>query len=257
MGKEGLRVIKSYRVQEFAELAGVTVRALHHYDRLGLLKPGRSENGYRLYRLCDLERLEQIVALKFLGIPLKRIRTLLDRDSLSLPNALRMQRRVLEQRRRLLDRAIRAIGEAEKAAASGRRPEASLLKKIIEVIEMQDDSNWMMKYYNEEGKAKVEARRHLWSPELQERVSKEWAGLLRDVEAVLDQDPAGAPAQALARRWIKLVEEFTGGDPDITRGVGNLYADRQNWPAEFKERMTPFSNPRVWQFMNRAIAARR
>ena len=48
-----------YRIQEFARLAGVTVRALHHYDRLGLMKPsGRSEAGYRLYRDCDLARAE-------------------------------------------------------------------------------------------------------------------------------------------------------------------------------------------------------
>jgi len=51
-----------YRIREFAAMAGVTVRALHHYDRLGLLKPtGRSASGYRLYGDCDLVRLEQIV----------------------------------------------------------------------------------------------------------------------------------------------------------------------------------------------------
>src|SRR5215831_15227659 len=57
---------KHYRIQEFAEMAGVTVKALHHYDRLGLLKPRRSAAGYRMYCEHDLERLEQIVALKFL-----------------------------------------------------------------------------------------------------------------------------------------------------------------------------------------------
>ena len=68
-----------YRIHEFAELAGVTVKALHHYDRLGLLKPGRSDAGYRMYRESDLERLEQIVALKFLGLPLKQVKVVLDR----------------------------------------------------------------------------------------------------------------------------------------------------------------------------------
>ena len=48
---------ETYRVQEFARLAKVTVRALHHYDRVGLLKPKRSTTGYRVYRLIDLERL--------------------------------------------------------------------------------------------------------------------------------------------------------------------------------------------------------
>ena len=76
---------KLYRVREFAELAGVTVRALHHYDRLGLLKPGRTAAGYRCYSLRDFERLEQIVALKFLGIPLKQIRTLFNREAPPCP----------------------------------------------------------------------------------------------------------------------------------------------------------------------------
>ena len=71
-----------YRIREFAALAGVTVRALHHYDRLGLLKPGgRSASGYRLYRDSDLARLEQIVVLKFLGLPLQQIGRLLQRKS--------------------------------------------------------------------------------------------------------------------------------------------------------------------------------
>jgi len=85
-------VAESYHVHEFASLAGVTVRALHHYDRLGLLRPKRTYAGYRLYHAGDLERLEQIVALKFLGIPLKQIRGVLERDGRELPSALRQQR---------------------------------------------------------------------------------------------------------------------------------------------------------------------
>ena len=59
---------RSYQVHEFAELAGVAVKALHHYDRLRLLTPRRTKAGYRVYTELDLERLEQIVALKFLGL---------------------------------------------------------------------------------------------------------------------------------------------------------------------------------------------
>ena len=78
-----------YHTQKFAELAGVTVRALHHCDRLGLLKPRSTQAGYRLYGFRDFERLEQIVALKFLGIPLKQIRALFNREATALPEALR------------------------------------------------------------------------------------------------------------------------------------------------------------------------
>ena len=80
------------QAQQFAELAGVTVRTLHHYDRLGLLRARRTGSGYRVYRESDLDRLEQIVALKFVGLPLKRIKTLLDRDNLELAEALPRQR---------------------------------------------------------------------------------------------------------------------------------------------------------------------
>ena len=64
---------RTYRTAAFAALAGVTPRALRHYDRLGLLKPRRTTAGYRIYTERDLETLEEIVALKFIGVPLKSI----------------------------------------------------------------------------------------------------------------------------------------------------------------------------------------
>jgi DNA-binding transcriptional MerR regulator len=248
---------KMYRIQAFAELAGVTVRALHHYDQIHLLKPRRTEAGYRLYGIGDLERLEQIVALKFLGLPLKQIQLLLDREALSLPDALRMQRAVLEQKRGLLERAIGAIREAESAVRPGRQTDAAVLKKIIEVIEMQDNTDWMMKYYDDSAKAKLAVRQQEWTPEFQEECSRQWLQLIADVEAALGEDPASERVQALAERWTKLVEGFTQRDPDITRGVKNLYADQANWPASFQQQAKPFMKKEVWSFMNKAMALRK
>ncbi len=83
---------KSFKAQEFAQLAGVTVRTLHHYDRIGLLKPGgRTEAGYRLYRERDLARLEQITVLKFLGLSLRQIRDMLRIETRDLGPALQLQ----------------------------------------------------------------------------------------------------------------------------------------------------------------------
>ena len=76
---------RTYLAHEFARRAGVTVRALHHYDRLGLLNPsGRTRAGYRVYSDRDFARLEQIVALKFIGFPLFQIRELLRRKDTDL-----------------------------------------------------------------------------------------------------------------------------------------------------------------------------
>jgi len=249
--------IRRYKASEFAEVSGVTVRALHHYDRLGLLRPKRMPNGYRAYSEQDLVRLEQIVALKFVGLPLRRIKSLLDRDARELAGALRIQREVLEAKRGMLDQAIEAIRQAETAVAAGQPPDAAILTKIIEAMEMQNDAEWTMKYYNDAAQAKVAERGKTWSPELQERVSRQWLELIGDVEGALGEDPAGEKGQALAGRWTGLVEEFTGGDPEVAGGLKNLYADSANWPSQAKRQMQPFRiSPEVWAFIKRAIAAR-
>ena len=240
-----------YRIAEFARLAGVTVRALHHYDRLGLLKPsGRSDSGYRLYRDSDLARLEQIVVLKFLGLPLEQIGRLLKRES-PLADTLRRQQHVLAEKRRQLDVAIHAIGEAERSVQSSREPDWDLFKTIVREIEMQNNSDWSKQYYGEEVKAKVEERKALWNPELQAQVTKQWTELVADVAAALGEDPAGPKAQALAARWRTLVAGFTGGDPEVQKGLNRMWADKANWPAQERERF--HVDPRVQEFITTAM----
>src|SRR3954451_8472842 len=68
----------SWSVRNFAQLSGVTVRALHHYERRGLLAPQRSRAGYRRYTLDDLARLERVIALKSLGFALGDIASFMD-----------------------------------------------------------------------------------------------------------------------------------------------------------------------------------
>lgn len=248
---------ESYRVQQFAELAGVTVRALHHYDRLALLRPRRTDSGYRRYSIRDLERLEQIVALKFLGLPLKQIKTLLDREARDLADVLPSQRRALEEKRRRLDQAIGAIRDAERLVQPGRQIDAAILKNIIEVIEMQDNTDYMNRYYTGEAQAKLAERREQWNPELQEQARQAWTDLFRDVETSLGEDPAGEKAQALAERWKKLVESFTGGDPEVATGLKKAWADREHWPATMKNQSAPYTNSKVWEFIQKAIACRK
>jgi DNA-binding transcriptional MerR regulator len=250
MVNERSRLSKLYRVHEFARLAGVTVRALHHYDRLGLLKPRRTDSGYRLYGLRDLERLEQIVALKFLGLRLKQVKLLLDRDPLQLPDALRLQRTVLEEKRRLLDRAIIAIRNAEKATQSGKPADAAVLKKIIEVIGMQDDLEVMKKYYSDEAWTKW-AQRYYQSPP-----SAAWIELFGEVEAALGEDPAGETAEGLATRWLQLVDADTGGDADVKAGLIKAWADRQHWPAAMQRRASKFNLEKLAEFISKALTCK-
>src|SRR5688572_18384481 len=101
---------RCYRTQEFADLAGVTVRTLHHYDDIGLLKPsGRTRAGYRLYGEADLARLHQIVTLKLVGFSLSQVKRLLTGNPMDLRSTLQLQRRIIQERRRHLDLALAAI----------------------------------------------------------------------------------------------------------------------------------------------------
>ena len=124
----------TYQAQQFATRAGVTVRTLHHYDRLGLLRPsGYTAAGYRLYRESDLGRLQQIVTLKFIGFSLKEIKVLLKQNGRDLATALRRQRIIINQKMHHLGMAVEAIEKAEQVI-SHEEPDWEAFKKIIGVL---------------------------------------------------------------------------------------------------------------------------
>jgi MerR family transcriptional regulator, thiopeptide resistance regulator len=240
---------RHYKVHEFAQLAGVTVKALHHYDRLGLLRPARTDTGYRAYRQRDLETLEQIVALKFLGLPLKQIGVVLRRAA-QLPEALRFQRRALEEKRELLGRAIRAIRAAEESLDSGQPAEAAILKTIIEVIDMQDGVSVMKKYYSEEAW-------ETYQRYYEEGPSPEWRQLYRDGEALLGTDPGSEAAQALVPRWFELSRRAFTGDPEVLTDSPTAWMDRQHWPPVMKQRLAEFKVEEVTAFIKLAALTSR
>lgn len=248
------KVNRFYKTAEFARLAGVTVRALHHYDRLGLLKPGgRTAKGYRLYGERDFARLQQIVTLKFIGFPLKQIKNILDRGPFDLAEALRSQREIIVEQRRRLELAVKAIEKVEGVLASTDEPDWEVFAEIIEVINMQNDMTWTDKYYSEEAKQKIAERASTVPGDVIEQAQREWPALIKEVEAALGEDPAGEKVQALAERWTKLVQGFTGGDAEIQKGLNKMYADKKNWPSTFPK---PYSDE-VQVFMQKALAIRK
>ncbi|MCW1930011.1 MAG: MerR family transcriptional regulator [Candidatus Kerfeldbacteria bacterium] len=100
----------SYTVQQLATLAGITVRALHHYDQIGLLKPSSvRKNGYREYEKAELLRLQQILFFRELDVSLHEIKRILNRPDFVVVDALRGQRVQLQARKRRLERLLKTI----------------------------------------------------------------------------------------------------------------------------------------------------
>ena len=231
-----------WQTREFADKARITVRTVHHYDRLGLLKPQcRTAKGFRLYGEAEFARLQQISTLKFIGFSLAQIKKILGEQSFALPETLALQRRVIEAQRHRLNLALEAIGRAERVFNKNGAIDWESFQKIIEVIDMEQNMDWTKKYYSESAQAKVEERKKLWSPELQERVTKDWNELVADIEAAIADgtEPSDPRAQKLATRWQKLLSEFTGGDREIQEGLNRMYGDEKNWQSDWKK---PFSD---------------
>ncbi len=237
-----------YQVQEFAKRSGVTVRTLHHYDQIGLLKPSvYTEAGYRLYSDGDFAQLQQIVTLKFIGLPLKRIREILAGEQIRLVSMLRLQRLALQEKRRHLDRAIQAIEQAEQLATLENEPDWKSLKQIIEVITMESNQDFFKEYYTEEQLAEFKKRRQTEGDSIRQ-TEEDWRVLISEVKEAVGDDPGSDRAQALAARWQELVERFTLGNPEVARNLNRLHADRDKLPAEYK---MPFGED-VQQFITRA-----
>lgn len=226
------------QITDFARDAGVTVRALRLYDRRGLLKPAMfTDSGYRLYGQAELERLEHIVALRFVGFSLEQIKELLGKSDPPLSVALRMQRAVIAKQKRRLESALAAIDRAERAlGGNGGTDLWGTLRTVIEVFKMQNEWDWTKNYYSGEALEKIEERRRATPQSVVEQGERDWSVLIAEVEdaAARGVDPSSDEAQALARRWRALVQQFTQGDAEIRRGLNRLWSDSTHWPAEFK-----------------------
>jgi len=239
-----VRPMSTFRIQEFATLAGVTVRALHHYDRLKLLSPAhRSERGYRLYCHEDLGRLERVLALRYLGLSLREIALLLDtpvgRGAEPLTVTLARQRAALGERRDGLDRILRAIEHAQLRAqdlveTEGAEPEWLLYQTILKEIQMQEATDWTEKYYSPKAAEALRERRAAMTPEQWADAGARWQALMADVQNALDREvpPDSAEGRALVARWMRLGDEFTQGNPEIAEGYRRLHEDESHWPDD-------------------------
>ena len=245
----------TWQTHEFADEIKVTVRTLHHYDRIGLLKPTRTANGFRRYGIREFVRMQQINTLKFIGLPLAQIKQLLDQRVFDLRGTFELQRLALIEQRERIDRALRAIERAEEKFGETGSADLESFREIIEVMNMEQNMDWTKKYYSEAAAAKVEERKALWSPELQERATRDWQQLAADAEAAIADgvDPTDERAQGLVERWNGLINEFTGGDPGIRKGLDKMYADQENWPKVEWEK--PYSKE-VEEFIGKAMKAK-
>jgi MerR family transcriptional regulator, thiopeptide resistance regulator len=237
-----------YRPQAFAKLAGITVRTLHHYDRLGLLKPRRSASGYRLYSERDLDALRLIRILKYVGFPLRRIKALIAPKAAGLAEALRTQRQALQKKHAELDQAIGAIADLQRTLDAERGIDSGARQRIMDTI----------------APLTAQARRNRQQYTLAARIDalkdniermRRFAALCSEIEGAIDENPSSARAQALANRWADLSGGPGTFDPRVLAEARHMFAQAFAEAPDLRQLLPRLTNPAVLGFLQKALDA--
>lgn len=240
-----------WKVGQLAAATGMTVRALHHYDHLGLVRPSeRTDAGHRLYAQPDVERLYAVLALRQLGLPLDAIGEVLD-GHCRVETVLTQHRAYLDQQlvamRTLRAQLLTMVRVAQGAEAGSVTDFLDLIRKVITV----DDT--VKQYFSESQLAELAERREHLGEEAIADVQAAWPDLIARVQAAVDggSDPTSSEAQALAREWMGLLQQFHGGDPALRDSLYRMQAEN----ADSIEQDHGGPSPAQLEFIQRANAA--
>src|SRR3954463_723942 len=192
-----------YSIHQFARLAGVTVKALRHYDRLGVLTPARTRARYRRYSVDDLARLDRVLALKTLGLSLAAIK----RASKGTDLRLHSHREALERTRCRIDTAIAALRKIEQH----QRPAEAIDEFVAEAC-------WDRWEHERQKRASL-------APRVPDRASESHRALFQAIESALVSGLETTRARELATRYRQSM------DAESLAAVRN----RATWPSGMRQ----------------------
>ena len=212
-------------VKEVSNLTGVSVRTLHHYDEIGLLKPAKvTEAGYRLYDDAALRRLHAILLLKELQFPLKEIRKILDNPGFDPMEALQQQIELLELQKQHLEVLIAHAREIQKTGVIPMDYTAFNTEKIDRYAK-EAKAKWGNTEAYKEFETKTAGK------DMQETGDK-LMDIFRQFGEVRHLSPACAEAQALVAKLQEFITaNYYNCTTEILFGLGQMYAA----PGEMNE----------------------
>jgi DNA-binding transcriptional MerR regulator len=238
-----------YTVKQLADLAGVTPRTLHHYDRIGLLKP--SAVGVNAYRYCDeqaLFRLQQILFYRELGMPLDDIKHIIGRRGFDVLAALERHRVALQAQAGRARRLIRTIdkttmhlkGEARMLPDELFEGFSDAKQKEYEAEAAQKWDPEVVKASNQKWKAYSNAER--------KRILEEGRALYGDLAALVSKSPASPQVQAVIVRWHAHIRHFWSPTDEQLLSLVDLYNTDPRFRANYEQ-----LKPGLAAFMREAV----
>jgi len=235
------------KIGQLARRTGLTVRTLRYYDEIGLLNPSkRMDSGYRLYGVEEIERLHNILALRQLGFSLEEIQSCLVNPEYSLDNIIIRQ---MKQVREDIELKKQLYARLKTMADHIRFAEKISVDELIQTMKVMTMHE---KYFNEDQMEELKQRRNNIGQVRMQQAQKDWQELINDVRIEMKNgaDPIDKKVQELAKRWKKLIEEFTGGDSQIQNSLRDMYT------SEGPEKASQgFVDAEVMSFMSRALSS--
>lgn len=245
-----------YTIRELSRLSGATTRALRWYDKIGLLKPsGRTEGGYRLYGPAEVDRLQDILYYRALGVELAQIRGCLDDPSFDRLSTLRGHLAALEGER---DRLQRLIDSVRETIRTQERDEMMSDEKKFEAFKRQALEEYSRTYEAESrktyGDSEVDQMLSRFKGASQERYAQ-WerlgAEILEKLSAAVaaGADPAGPEGEEITelhRRWLTVMGDKH--DAQRHRGIAELYVLDERFTAYYDR-----ERPGCAQFLRDAV----
>ncbi len=230
-----------YTVKTLAELSGVTPRTLRWYDKVGLLKPGRTtEAGYRLYGPAEVDRLQQILFFRELGLPLAEIRDILDAPDFDRQATLQSHLLALRKRREQLDMLIKTVertllNEKGEGKMSDKEKFEGFKRKVVEENEALYGKEAREKY----GSGPVDSAQRAmmglsvkdyqcWE-ELDKELRRELENAVR--EGKTPDGEAGRRLAKLHREWLELL--MPDCDDARQAGIAELYVADERFTAYY------------------------
>lgn len=197
-----------YSIGEFSKKTGLTIRTLHYYDEIGVLKPSFvTEKGRRFYSEQDLIILQKIVTLKFLGYSLEQIKEFLREDKWDIKESLTIQKQIMLEQKRQIEDVIKALDHALNVVEHHGNVDASIFMTLINGIQMEKEHKQFLKGILDE--QKVEQIFSV-SDERQREIEKESVGIMTELNELFGSEPDSQEVQSLINKLVDLMTELVG-----------------------------------------------
>lgn len=245
-----------YTIHELAKLSGVTPRTLRWYDEIGLLKPSRiADNGYRCYSDKEVDRLQEILYYRALGVKLSQMKACLEAPSYHRLEALRSHLEALRQERVRIDRLIQSVQDS--IDAEERNEHMSVEKKFEAFKRQMVDEN--ERAYGKEARARYgdsavnEANAAMMN--FTQIQYEQWQTLGEEIQqrleqavtaGVVPQSDEGKQIAALHRQWLTMTNQNYRADQH--RGIAQLYVLDERFTAYYDRTV-----PGCAQFLHDAV----